>query len=322
MKVLVADDSPTMRKLLQQYLLGWGYEVVCVEDGAQAWAEMERNDAPQIAILDWLMPERTGPEICRLVRQQKREQYTYILLLTSKSQPEDLIEGMNAGADDYVTKPFDRHELQVRVRAGQRIIDLQQQLLKAQEALRRQATHDALTGCWNRAAIMETLHREMSRALRDRHPLGILMIDIDHFKSINDTHGHAAGDMVLREVVNRLHSNIRSYDTLGRYGGEEFLVLLPNCDESGVLRHGERLRHCLEAQLMVCGSAVLTVTASFGAISVIVQDASHPERILRWADEALYRAKRQGRNRVVAISATDPRPEETAAPAALETLGH
>src|SRR5947209_12940932 len=147
---------------------------------------MQRENAPPLAILDWMMPGMTGPEVCRLVRQRAREPYTYILLLTSKSLKEELIEGMEAGADDYVVKPFDQHELKVRLRAGTRLVDLQAQLLATREALRQQATHDYLTQLWNRSSILEIFTRELNRASRESGSVGVVLADLDHFKSIND----------------------------------------------------------------------------------------------------------------------------------------
>src|SRR5579862_5049140 len=168
MRILIADDSIVSRHLLDATLRKWGYEVVAACDGVEAWNILQAPDAPSLAILDWVMPGMTGPEVCRKVREhakdsKEQECYTYILLLTSKSLKEDLIEGMESGADDYVTKPFDRHELQVRLRAGKRLVDMQAELLATREALREQATHDSLTHIWNRNAILELLGRELAR---------------------------------------------------------------------------------------------------------------------------------------------------------------
>jgi len=299
MRILIADDSPVMRRLLEATLQGWGYEVVSACDGDEAWAALQTDDAPSLAVLDWIMPVFTGPEVCRLVRQQKRASYTYILLLTSKSQREDIVEGMGAGADDYITKPFDQHELEVRLRAGRRIVDLQSELVAAREALREQATKDSLTRCWNRASILEILGREMDRSFRERSHLGVLMVDLDHFKAINDTYGHVAGDVVLKEVVMRMGASMRSYDSIGRYGGEEFLAILPGCDEPGALNHAERMRQAIVANPVEHEGVVLPVSASFGASSLPPGVSVSPEQLIHAADEALYQAKRMGRNRVV-----------------------
>jgi len=304
-RVLIADDSVVSRHLLEATLRKWGYEVVGASDGATAWDILQRDDAPALAILDWMMPRMTGLEVCRLVRQMNRERYTYILLLTSRSQKEDLIEGMESGADDYVTKPFDQHELKVRLRAGTRIIELQSELLAAREALRDQATRDSLTRLWNRASILDILQREMSRATREKRPLGLLMVDLDHFKSVNDTHGHFAGDAVLSEAGRRMQTDLREYDSLGRYGGEEFLVLLPGCDERSTRSSAERIRAHLATQPMVLSDTTLKITASFGGTCVKPGVICTAEELIRRADEALYRAKDLGRNRVEFLDAED-----------------
>ena len=210
------------------------------------WIFCSKDDAPALAILDWMMPGMTGLEVCRRIRQRAREPYIYILLLTSKSQKEDLIEGMDAGADDYITKPFDQHELQVRLRAGKRLADLQAELLSAREALREQATRDSLTHLWNRSSILDMLSRELARSERERTPIGVVIVDLDHFKNVNDNHGHLAGDAVLCEAARRMQGAIRQYDSIGRYGGEEFLILLPGCDEQSSFTQAERLRKQIE----------------------------------------------------------------------------
>lgn len=299
MKILIADDSIVSRHLLEATLRKWGYTVVVVCDGVDAWNELQKDDAPAVAILDWMMPGLTGPEVCHLVRQRAREPYTYLLLLTSKSQREDLIEGMEAGADDYITKPFDQHELKVRLRAGTRICELQSQLLTARETLREQATKDFLTRVWNRSSILEILDRELARGDREERSVGVVLADLDWFKSINDTHGHFAGDAVLHEASRRLQSSIRSYDAIGRYGGEEFLIVLPGCDEACTFGQAERLRRVLKEDPMHIGDIAQWLTASFGASSAPATSRVSAESLIRAADEAMYQAKRQGRDQVV-----------------------
>ena len=303
MKILIADDSVISRHLLDATLRKWGYEVAIACDGEEAWHILQQDDAPPIAILDWMMPGLTGTEVCRLVRQRAREPYTYILLLTSKALKEDLVEGMDAGADDYIVKPFDQHELQVRLRAGTRLIDLQAQLLSAREALREQATRDALTGLWNRSSMLEILAREISRARREQTPLGVVLLDLDHFKNINDTYGHLAGDAVLREAARRLQQCIRTYDSIGRYGGEEFLVVFPGCEEANAARQAERLRSVLSTDPLLLTETTVTLTASFGVTSWNPGEDTDTELLIRRADEAMYRAKKLGRNRVERFTA-------------------
>jgi diguanylate cyclase (GGDEF)-like protein len=301
MKVLIADDSGISRNLLKSALTRWGYEVVVAENGAQAWEILAQPEAPAMAILDWVMPHMTGPEVCRKVRETHREPYTYILLLTSKNTKNETVEGLEAGADDYIVKPFDEHELQVRLRAGKRIIDLQTDLLTAREVLRERANKDLLTMLPNRSAITEALEKEVARCHRDRRTVGVILLDIDHFKRINDTYGHFAGDAVLRETAARLRSNIRPYDQVGRYGGEEFLVVLPNCDLEQARLQAERMRLRLHSTPMLVDGAELHVSASFG---VTVSDGSErsPDVFVRVADEALYRAKASGRNCVSTLT--------------------
>lgn len=306
MKILVADDSLVMRRLLESILAGWEYEVLGARDGGEAWAALSQVDAPQIAILDWMMPVYTGLELCRMVRELPSKSYIYIILLTSRGLRQDIVEGLSAGADDYVVKPFEKQELEVRLRAGRRIIDLQAELVAAQGALIEQATRDALTKIWNRAYILDTLEREVVRAQREHRCLGVVMIDLDHFKLVNDTYGHQAGDEALREAARRMQSAIRPYDSFGRYGGEEFLVVVPGCDEFCLSAHAERLRLIVEGSPFVVAGHEFRLTASFGASSTASGTNTTAEELIRAADAALYEAKRAGRNRVVTAESLTP----------------
>ena len=290
--------------MLRTALSHWGYEVVLAEHGAQAWEILAQPDPPPIAILDWVMPHLTGPEVCQKVREKRSEPYTYILLLTSKNTKGETVEGLEAGADDYIVKPFDQHELQVRLRVGKRIVDLQMDLLEAREELRDRANKDLLTMLPNRSAIAVTLDYELARCHRDHRTAGVILLDIDHFKRINDTHGHFAGDAVLRESALRLRSSMRTYDQVGRYGGEEFLVVLPNCDLEQATHQAERMRQRLVATPMMVDGREIKVSASFG---VTVSDGTDrgPELFVRVADEALYLAKAGGRNCVVCLPFND-----------------
>jgi two-component system cell cycle response regulator len=297
MRVLIADDDAVSRRLLANMLTNCGYEVVAASDGDEAWKLLEQPNAPRLAILDWMMPGRTGPGVCRELRNLKREPYTYVLLLTARTEKQDVVEGMDSGADDYVTKPFDSQELQVRLRAGRRILDLQTELVAAREALREQATRDPLTCVWNRYAILDTLSREANRARRESSPLAVIMADLDHFKRVNDTYGHLAGDSVLREAARRMQACVRAYDYVGRYGGEEFLIVLPGTSAGHAVQLAERLRMAVSSEPIVAGSDPLNVTASLGVTATEHADAV-PETLIRVADDALYRAKEAGRNRV------------------------
>lgn len=307
MRILIADDSIVSRHLLEGTLRKWGYEVVVACDGAEAWNVLNGQNSPSVAILDWVMPGLTGPEICKRVREHSRDSegtYIYLLLLTSKSQKEDLIEGLESGADDYLTKPFDQHELRVRLRTGTRIIDLQRELLAAREELREQATKDFLTRLWNRSSILDILQRELVRSERENRSVGVVLADLDRFKTINDSYGHFAGDAVLREFSRRMVNCMRSYDSIGRYGGEEFLIILPGCDESCTSGQAERMRTALACEPMLINDVRHLVTGSFGATSWKPGLLAEPENLIRIADSALYMAKNQGRNRAVVLPAT------------------
>lgn len=315
MNVLIADDSIVSRRLLDATLQKWGYEVICAADGQEAWERLKQDDAPSMAILDWMMPNLTGPEVCRLVRGLERDQYTYLLLLTARTLKEDLIEGMDAGADDYLTKPFDQQELQVRLRAGKRVVDLHSELLAAREALRDQATRDSLTRLWNRSSILAMLQRELARGARESRPLGLVVMDLDRFKSVNDTYGHIAGDQVLVEAARRMLDAMRPYDAIGRYGGEEFLILLPGCDDAQAVEQAERMRRVLAAEPVLLSGVSQLVTGSFGVTSAVPGPAASAEHLIRRADAALYQAKGNGRNRVELFQ-----PAETYAIAGAERL--
>lgn len=304
MKVLVADDSLVMRRLLEASISSWGYQPVTAADGDQAWEILASSEPPSIAILDWMMPGLSGLAICRRLRERQAPPYVYVILLTSRGLREDIVEGLNAGADDYVVKPFDKHELEVRLRAGRRIIELQAQLISAQARLREQAMRDPLTGIWNRACILDTLERELDRARRSASPLGLLLLDLDHFKQLNDTRGHQFGDLALRAFAQRIQSAVRSYDTFGRYGGEEFLILAPGCGENDLTRQAERLRAAVAASPFEIDGCAVSLTVSIGASSVEPGARVSSIDLIRAADDALYEAKRTGRNRVVSKSAS------------------
>ncbi|MBI5536424.1 MAG: diguanylate cyclase [Deltaproteobacteria bacterium] len=300
MKVLVADDDAVSLHILEHKLVQWGYEVVTAREGNEAWETLQQPEPPRLAVLDWVMPGRDGLQIIRGLRSPTREPYTYLLLLTARAQHDDLIEAMEAGADDFLAKPFDPQELRVRLRAGRRIVELQEQLVAAREELRAQATHDSLTGLWNRASILEALERELERGQRERRPFSVAMADIDYFKAVNDRLGHQVGDVVLAEVARRMCARVRPYDVVGRYGGEEFLVILPGCDSREAQRMVERLRAEVGMGIVVSDRAPVSVTISLGVSTFKPGSRLTCEQLLRAADEALYAAKDLGRNRAVA----------------------
>lgn len=305
MKILIADDEQVSRRMLQRLLTKWGYEVVSVEDGKSAWEQLNTPDAPRIALLDWMMPRRNGIDVCREMRANRPEPYTYILLLTAKDAKESVVEGLESGADDYLTKPFHPQELKARLRVGIRLLELEDTLVQDREAMRFKATHDALTGVWNRGTILETLDREITRSRRESVSLGVLMADLDHFKSVNDTYGHLTGDEVLREVTSRIQACVRPYDAVGRFGGEEFLILLPGCDATAMADKAEQLRATIGQQPIPSLTGPLRITMSFGAVATANWPDENANQVLLVVDAALYRAKEEGRNRVVTAGAAE-----------------
>lgn len=298
--VLIAEDDPIFRRILDNWLKKWDYRVTAVEDGLAAWEVLQKEDAPQLVILDWMMPGMDGIDLCRKIRGGDQGVYRYVLLLTAKDDKQDVIAGLEAGADDYLTKPFDVDELRARIRAGKRILDLQAALIRARNDLQYAAAHDPLTGLWNRGAILDLLIREVSRRQRTADALGVIMSDIDCFKKINDTHGHLVGDAVLQEVTRRLAACVRPYDSVGRYGGEEFLIVFPGCSAPNLIIGAERLRHCIADQPVETSVGPISVTLSLGLASAEPgeKEMIDCEVLLRIADEALYAAKAGGRNRV------------------------
>ncbi|HTV55450.1 MAG TPA: diguanylate cyclase [Terriglobia bacterium] len=297
MRILIAEDDPVSRRVLQAHLTKWGYEVVVTNDGVEAWSVLQKDDPPPLAILDWMMPSMDGPEVIGKLRQRRDGSYIYVLLLTAKSQKEDIVAGLEAGADDYLVKPFDAHELRARIRTGKRILDLQNQLITVQAALREEATHDPLTKAWNHAGILEILQREYARAQRVQGSVGVVMADLDHFKPINDTYGHLAGDEVLRELTRRMIGSVRAYDAIGRYGGEEFVIVFPDCGADSAFQRAEQLQRDVTRKPIETNSALITVTASLGVAASDQGRCEDYEALLRAADAALYRSKAEGRNR-------------------------
>jgi two-component system cell cycle response regulator len=296
MRILVAEDDAISRTLLERTLQRAGYAVIAVENGAQAIAELVKQDAPRLALLDWIMPEMDGVEVCREIRRRKEQAYTYLILLSSRESKEDIVAGLESGADDYLTKPFDVDELKARLRTGHRVLELEDHLVEARESMRFQATHDLLTSLWNRGVIVELMSHEIMRSRRERSCSAVMMCDIDHFKSVNDQHGHSIGDEVLREVARRLHNSVRSYDMVGRYGGEEFLVALNKCNPESAISRAENLREKIAGRPIQTANKPLSVTISIGLALSSEFPESTIEEIMYQADMALYAAKAAGRN--------------------------
>lgn len=296
MRILIADDESVSRMLLQRTLERLGHEVVAVSDGTAAIAALLAPDSPRLAILDWMMPGADGLTVCREVRQ-RAESYLYLILLTSRESADDMVTGLDAGADDFLRKPFNQSEMRARLRSGIRVLDLQAGLLAAQEALRQYATLDHLTGLWNRRMILEQLDREVNRVKRDKRTLTIAMLDIDKFKDVNDRYGHATGDAVLRNVAAAIRTQLRDYDFVGRYGGEEFILLLPGCEASDGWVIANRVRTKISSEPVRHGEFVIPVTVSLGVVSTESVGVNASD-LIEAADAAVYRAKANGRDRV------------------------
>jgi two-component system, cell cycle response regulator len=297
MRILIAEDEPVQLRLLQSLLTKWGHEVTVATNGKQAWSALTAENSPNFAILDWIMPGMNGIRITRELRGLPNRPYTYILMLTARDHKKDLVEALESGADDFLAKPFDAQELKARLLAGKRLIDLQEQLLTANGALQFQASHDSLTGVFNRGAVLEMLFNEFARSRRERKPVGVMIADIDHFKHVNDTYGHTTGDVVLHHVAQTIRTVVRTYDSVGRYGGEEFLIVVPGCDSRVAQEKAEQIRRAIAGSgIDAPGKKKITATLSIGVVSVC--DPLDYQKVLDTADEALYRAKRSGRDRV------------------------
>lgn len=298
MKVLIADDEPVTLRLLESSLRRWDYDVIVAKNGSEASEILLSPDAPKLAILDWMMPGLDGTQLCQDIRQNKPEPYTYLILLTGKRDQADIVAGLDTGADDYVTKPFNAAELRVRLRTGKRILCLQEQLISSREALRDQATRDGLTRLWNRQTTLDIAERELARSQRQGVPVTFLLSDLDGFKLINDTHGHAVGDAVLQKAAKALRDSVRAYDSVGRYGGEEFLIVLPGCDRANAVGHAERIRSAIERITHESPRGMVQPTMSLGVAVSDMHFVSGAAELIHAADTALYRAKNEGRNRV------------------------
>jgi diguanylate cyclase (GGDEF)-like protein len=303
-KILIADDDPVSLRILRNFVTKWNYDVTETSNGTAALGILEREDAPRLAILDWMMPGIEGVQICQLLRERADRPYIYVLLLTGRSEKQDLLKGLKLGADDYLTKPFDAQELHARLHVGERILALQDELISAREELRFKATHDALTGLSNRSVVLDAIKREHSRQVREKTPFGVIMVDLDRFKGINDTHGHRCGDVVLKEAARRMMACTRPYDEVGRYGGEEFLVVVASADHMVTLALAERMRKAIGSEPFATDSGGISITASFGFAVCTDAAAIHPEKLVQLADEALYCAKRRGRNRSESSTST------------------
>lgn len=293
MKILVAEDDPISGRLLEQFLRDWGYDVLVTRAGTEAWEILQKPEAPSLLISDWMMPHMDGLELCRRIRERESSNYVYFIILTSKGRKEDLVAALEAGADDFLVKPFDRQELQYRLKIGERIIKLEQRILQM-------ANTDFLTNVLNRRAFMVRMEGEINRCARRSVPLSLVLSDIDHFKGVNDNYGHQAGDMVLQRFAGQMAGQSRAYDFMGRYGGEEFIACLPDTDADQAAAVAERLRMGVEEMTVDLPEHGKTIrlTASFGAACLSPGSDEKADSVIRRADDALYKAKAKGRNRV------------------------
>jgi len=310
LKILIAEDDSVSRRILEAHLTKWGHKVIAAKDGAEAWDLLQRLDAPRIVVLDWVMPHVDGPELCHRIRAASDRPFTYIIILTAKEKTSDIVEALDAGADDYLTKPYHALELRSRIGAATRIVLLHQKLEEANAKLFMMARTDSLTRIFNRGAIMERLDQEVDRSLRETLPLAVMMIDVDHFKTVNDSHGHVTGDKVLVEVAHRLCTECRPYDSAGRYGGEEFLIVLPGPRFEDMTGMAERIRQRIKGMPVAADGNRLTISVSVGALWVDASPRLRSHDVITSCDALLYEAKRRGRDCVVAEKLSEMKPSE------------
>lgn len=291
MQILLVEDSYIERRKLGAFLTDWGFEYQAVGSGTEAIKLLEGSNPPDLVLLDWLLPGLDGIDVLRRIRKLSQGTYVYTVMLTAKTHKQDRITAMEAGADDYLSKPVDPTELRSRIVVGKRIIELQQ-------SLRFAATHDFLTNLLNRSEILAALEREIARGGREHNCMSIILADIDHFKRVNDTLGHAAGDEVLKEVARRLKVDLRPYDLVGRYGGEEFLILLPGCNLENGVRRADTIRSLVCKDPIETPFGTASATLSMGVTATSTSRDRTIAESLREADLSMYEAKKKGRNRV------------------------
>ena len=283
MKILIAEDDAVSHRLLESLLIKWNYEVVSCSDGREALEMLLHEDSPSIAILDWMMPEIDGVNVCREVRKLKKDRYTYIIFLTAKGQQEDIVDGLKAGADDYIIKPFNAHELEMRIRTGRRIIELE-------EELRDLSFRDSLTGIYNRRGFFTLSDHQLKMAGRQNRTVLLLFADIDNLKDINDTYGHKEGDSVLIETTRILKETYRKSDIIARIGGDEFAVFFMGSSENDAEAITRRLQKNIESYNIKNGKYKLSI--SFGISSFTPESVHDIEDILYQADKLMYEQKK------------------------------
>jgi len=298
MRALVADSDPERLRQLEGWLVRWGYDVTAVRNGVEAWSRLEAEREPILVLLSWRMEAMHGIDVCRKLRLHPELPSVYVLLFAGERGEEDLLVGVAAGADEFLLAPLDAVEVKARVRTGARIVEIERALRASQDALRVQSTRDAITGSWNRAAILDLLHKERERARRKSGSVGVVLADLDAFRKVNEALGTPVGDEVLREAARRMSSTLRPYDAVGRYGGEEFLIVLPGSDGLGGLTVAERIRESFSGHPVHTSAGPVSITLSLGVAAEGGEAASDGSALLRAADTALKRAQQTGRNRV------------------------
>jgi len=296
-QILVVDDSPFSRKLVEHALAEGAYGLLLAKDGSEAMG-LFKEHRPALVIMDWMLPDTSGPELCEQIRSESRDSYTYVILLTSIKDKENIVKGLSAGADDYVTKPFDRGELLARIAVGFRFVDLHREIDAKNKQLAEMAHTDSLTNLPNRRAIEDWAGRQLRGAARHGYSLWVVHADLDCFKGVNDTYGHDAGDQVLQKFAEILKANTRASDISGRMGGDEFLLVLTHVDEKHIRLTVERLRTQFASQKFSFGGQTFSVTASFGICGFQGKEPPEFSNLVRRADTALYTAKNAGRNQI------------------------
>lgn len=297
MKILLVEDEHISRQMVKKILLKAGHEVVEAADGQEAW-ELFQREPFQFVITDWMMPRLDGPSLVQHIRSSDQKSYTYIVLLTAMDDKDNVVSGLESGADEYLTKPFNNKELIARVASGIRILNLEEQLIQARQQMEQLALHDGLTGLLNRRTIEEYAEAEFDQASRKKRPLSVVLLDVDHFKSVNDKYGHKFGDHTLRRVAQLLTGDLRKYDRVGRWGGEEFILILPETQLQDAIMVAERLRSRIaEMKLSLENGKQFSVQISLG-VACATGEFPSLQKLIDAADQAMYGAKQTGRNRV------------------------